>query len=80
MVQLQYGQQQREAALRYFWEHGNTLYDSHVTVKDVWVATGDRVAYALVDAADADAIAAASQPLQKFGVVQYRNVTSIHEL
>jgi len=80
MLQLQYEEQQSQAALRYLWRHGTTLYEAHVTVKEVWVATEDRVAYALVDAADGEAVAAASQPLQKFGDVLYRQVTSVHEL
>ena len=80
MLQLQYDPQQSQAALSYFWQHGTTLYDSHVTVKEVWVATEHRIAYALVDAADAETMATASQPLRKFGDVHYRHVTSVHEL
>lgn len=80
MLELHYDPQQRDAALSYFWKHGTTLYNSHVTVKEVWVATEDRIAYALVDAADAEAIAVASEPLQKYGELHFRPVTSVHEL
>lgn len=80
MVELRYAEEHREAALAYFWEHGSTLYESKVTVKEVWVATQDRVAYALVEAADLEAIANASKPLAKYGDVSYRHVNSVHEL
>lgn len=80
MLQLHYDRRQREAALRYFWKHGSTLYESKVTVKEIWVATEDRIAYALVDAADSEALAAASKPLEEYGEVSFRHVTSVHEL
>ena len=80
MVELRYAEEHREAALGYLWEHGSTLYESKVTVKEVWVATEDRVAYALVEAAEPGAIDKASKPLAEYGDVSFRHVTSIDEL
>ena len=80
MVELRYAEEHRDEALGFFWKHGSILYDSKVTVKEVWVATQDRVAYALVEAADPEAIAKASKPLGDFGDVRYRHVNSAHEL
>ena len=67
-------------ALAFFFEHGTTHYDANVSVKDVWVATGDLIAYALVEGESADAVAAACVPLKKFGEVRYRHVTSFNDL
>ena len=59
---------------------GVASHDAKVTVKDVWVATEDMIAYALVDAADPEAMAIATQPLEEYGDVCYRHVTSAKEL
>lgn len=80
MVELRYAEEHREAALAYFWKHGSTLYEAKVTVQEVWVATETRVAYALVEATDPEAIATASKPLEKYGDVRHRHVNSVHEL
>lgn len=80
MIDLQYRQEDRDAALRYFWEHGATHYEGEVTVKGAWVATHDLIAYALVHAAAPDEIAKACAPLGQFGKVEYRPVTSVDQL
>ena len=80
MVELRYAPENRPDALRYFWEHGSTNYEGNVTLKGAWVASQDLVAYALVDAADADEIAKACSPLERFGSVSQRQVTSIHQI
>ena len=80
MVELRYDKERRDEALGYLWEHGSTLYEAKVTVKDAWVATEDLIAYAVVDAADPEAIAKASKPLEEYGDVSYRHVNSVHEL
>ena len=80
MIQLQYSQEHRDAALRYFWEHGSTHYAGDVTVKGAWVATRELIAYALVHAVDPDEVAKACAPLEQFGKVEYRHVTSVDQL
>lgn len=80
MIDLKYAPEHRDAALRYFWEHGATHYAGDVTLKGAWVATQDRVAYALVDAANADEVAKACAPLEQFGEVGFRHVTSVDQL
>jgi hypothetical protein len=77
MVELRYSREHRDAALQYFWEHGATHYEGDVTLRGAWVATQDHVGYALVDAANADGIAAACKPLEQFGSVSYRQVSSV---
>ena len=76
MVELHYPSEHRDAALRYFWKHGSTHYEGRVTVKGAWVATQDLIGYALVDAASPEEIAKACTPLEQFGDVSYRHVTS----
>ena len=80
MIELQYSPEHRDAALRYFWEHGSTHYVGEMTVKGAWVATREFVAYALVNAADAGEVAQACAPLEQFGKVDYRHVTSVDQL
>ena len=80
MIELRYSQDQRDAALAYFFEHGATHYDAHVSVKDAWVATQDLIAYALVEGNDGEAVATACEPLKQFGDVCYRHVTSFEEM
>ena len=80
MVELHYQKQHREAALKYFWEHGTTHYDAHVTVQEGWVATQDRIAYVLVEGDNADAVAVACEPMNEFGNVSFRVVTSFDEM
>jgi hypothetical protein len=80
MVELTYSREQRDAALGYFWEHGLTGYESKVTVKGAWVATQDRIAYALVDAADPDEMSKACVSLEQFGEVSHRRVTSADQI
>lgn len=80
MIVLRYTQQHREEALQYFWQHGATHYEGKVTLKHAWVATQDRIAYALVDAAQPDEIAKACEPLRDFGELEYRAVTDVEEL
>jgi hypothetical protein len=80
MVELHYTQVHRDAAMRYFWEHGATHYEGNVTVEGAWVATQELVAYALVDAAEAGEVAKACAPLELFGDVSYRPVMSIDQL
>ena len=80
MVELHYTHEHRDEALRYFWEHGSTHYEGKVTVNGAWVATQDRIAYALVEAVDPDAIAEACEPLAHFGDVNFWHVTSVDEI
>jgi hypothetical protein len=77
MVELRYTHEQREEALQYFWEHGSTHYEGNVTLMGAWVATQDLVGYALVESVDADGITRACAPLEQFGSVSHRHVTSI---
>ncbi len=80
MVELHYAQENRDAALRYFWEHGATHYEGNVTLEGAWVATQDLIAYALVDAANANEVAKACAPLDQFGEVSFRPVMSVDQL
>ena len=80
MVELRYTKDHRDAALAYFFEHGATHYEASVSVNNAWFATQDLIAYALVEAGSAEAIADACEPLEKFGEICYRHVTSSDEM
>ncbi len=80
MVELRYAQEHRDEALRYFWEHGATHYTGDITLNGAWVATQDRIAYALVDACDQNEIAKACEPLGQFGEISFRHVTSFDQI
>jgi hypothetical protein len=80
MIELHYSQEHRDAARRYFWEHGTTHYEGELTIKGAWVATREMIGYALVDAASPDDVAKSCAPLEQFGNVEYRHVTSADQL
>ena len=80
MVELRYRKEHRETALKYFWEHGATQYEGHITLKEGWAATQDQIAYVLVEGEDKDAVAAACEPMKEFGDVSFRVVTSFDEM
>jgi len=80
MVELQYSHEQRDVALDYFWKHGSTHYTGNATIQGAWVATQDLIAFALVDAVDPDTVAKACAPLEQFGTVIYREVTSVDQI
>ena len=80
LVELKYAYEHREEVLRFFWEHGATRYQGSVALKGAWVATQERIVYALVEAADADEIAQAGEPLAQFGTLTIRQVTSVEDI
>ena len=80
MVELQVSQEHRDAAMRYFWEHGSTHYEGMVTVKGAWVATSEHVAYVLVTLEDPARLESACEPLLRFGTVTTRHVTDVDEI
>ena len=80
MVQVRYPQEQRDAALAYFQEHGLTHYAGSLVLKGLWVSTSDRIAYALVAGTDTAEVANACQNLEQFGQVEYRLVISSDQL
>ncbi len=80
MIELRYPVEQRDQALRYFLQHGTIGYDGKVTLTGAWVATQDHVAYAVVASNDPDEMAKACAPLEKFGEVSFRPVTSVDQL
>lgn len=80
MVELRYTHEQRDAALRYFWEHGATHYGGKVTLNGAWVATQDLIAYALVEATGEDEVSQACEPLREFGEVSFRHVTGADQI
>ena len=80
MVELHYAEQHRDEALRFFWQHGATGHPGSVALKELWVSTQDRVAYALVDAPDQAQVAQAGKPLEPFGKLTIRQVTSVDEI
>ena len=80
MVQLHYSNEQRDAALRYFLEHGAIGYEGKVTLLDAWVATDQHVAYAIVKAERREEIDKACAPLEQFGEVKCNAVTSADQL
>lgn len=80
MVELRYPVEQRDQALRYFLKHGTIGYDGKVTLTSAWVATQDHIAYAVVEAHDREELAKACAPLEQFGKVAVRPVTSVEQL
>lgn len=80
MIELRYPIEMRDKALRYFLQHGTVGYDGKVTLTGAWVATQDRVAYAVVEAQDPDELTKACAPLTQFGDVSFRPVTSVDQL
>ncbi len=80
MIELHYAPEHREAALRYFLDHGSTHYEGKVTLQNGWVATKDCVAYVLVRANGDEEVDKACVPLREFGKIYYRHVTSTDEI
>lgn len=80
MIELQYPLENRDDALRYFLQHGTVGYDGRVTLIGAWVATHERIAYAVVEAPDPDEISKACVPLEQFGEISFRPVTSVDQL
>ena len=80
MIELHYSPEHRDAALRYFLDHGTTHYEGKVTLQDGWVATKDCVAYMLVRTNDVEEVDKACEPLKQFGEIYYRPVTSTDEI
>ena len=74
MVELHYDEEHRAAALNYFWEHGATHYEGRVVLKGVWVATQERIAYALIEGKESEEVEKACAPLSAFGTVETRHV------
>ena len=80
MIELRYPIEQRDKALRYFLQHGTVGYDGRVTLVAAWVATHDHIAYAVVEANEHDELTKACLPLEQFGEVTFRGVTSVDQL
>ena len=80
MIELRYPVERRDQALRYFLQHGTIGYDGKVTLTGAWVATHDHVAYAVVETHDLDELTKACAPLEQFGEVIFRPVTSVDQL
>ena len=80
MVELHYTSEHRDAALRYFLDHGATHYEGKVALQQVWVATHDHIAYALVSSESDSEVEKACRPLNEFGEAQFRHVTSGDEI
>jgi hypothetical protein len=80
MVELRYQPEQRERALQYFQQHGTTGYEGKVTLNGAWVATQERIAFAIVEAASQDEMNKACVPLREFGEVKFLAITSFDQL
>jgi|GEM_PF-3774103 hypothetical protein len=80
MVELTYSPQHRDEALRYVWEHGTTRYEGNIAILNVWVATEDHLAYALVESENAAELEKAYQPFLRFGTIRTRHVMNIEQL
>jgi len=80
MIELHYTQDQREQALNYFQKHGMTNYEGDVFVQELWVATEDRIAYAVVESNDPKEVEKACSPLTQFGNVTSRAIISADQL
>lgn len=80
MVELHYSPEHRDAALKYFLDHGATHYEGNISVESTWVATRDHVAYALVRTRNSNEVEKATKPLKKFGTIFFRHVTSTDEI
>ncbi len=80
MVELKYPVEQRDEALKYFLQHGTIGYEGRVTLAEAWVATQDRVAYAIVESSELAELEKACAPLRAFGDVTFRPVTSVDQL
>lgn len=80
MVEIQYDDQHRDQALEYFWRHGATNYEGKVVVKGAWVATHDKVGYALIASENDEEVRKACGPLNHIATIHYRQVTSTDEI
>ena len=80
MVELRYPLEHRDEALKYFLQHGTIGYEGKVTLASAWVATQDRIAYAIVESGDLAELEKACAPLRAFGDVAFRSVTSVDQL
>ncbi len=79
MIELRFGEEHRESAINYFWKHGTNNYEGKVSIKNLWVAGQDRLAYALIMGQSAEEVDKACIPLARFGEVTVRPVVSSDE-
>lgn len=80
MLQFHYPKEHRDAALRYLLDHGTMQYDGKVRVTQAWVATRDRIAYVLLEAANQEEVVKATRALTSLGKLEFHDVTSFDEL
>ncbi len=80
MIELRYPLQQRDELLQYFQERGVTHHEAGVVLKGAWVATKDRVAYALVESRDAEQFEKSCRPLEQLGEVSTRQVIDAEQV
>ena len=80
MVELHYQENQREAALGYFNEHGITHYEQDIVIQSAWVATQDRIAYLVAETDDVENMKKAVMPLSGFGEVTFRPVIQAEQI
>ena len=80
MIELRFKQEHRAEILDYFWKHGTSQYEGRITVKGAWVASQDKLAYALVESSGTDEVEKACLPLAEFGEISARQVTSTEEI
>lgn len=80
MVEIRFDPEHRAQVLEYFWQHGTSNYVGKLTIQGAWVASHDKLAYALVDASNEDEVRQSCEPLKEFGEIVYREVTSSDEI
>ena len=56
MIELHFNDKTREGALNYFWKHGSNHYDGNISVVNLWVASQDQVAYALIQSREQEEV------------------------
>jgi hypothetical protein len=80
MAELRYDDEHRGEVLDYFWKHGVSNYEGKIVLKDAWVATHERIGYALIESENDQEVEKACAPLNRIGSITFRQVTSTDEI
>lgn len=80
MIELRYQDEHRGEVLEYFWQHGTAQYEGKITVEGAWVATAEKIAYALIESGSDEEVEKACAPMRALAEITTRHVTSTDEI
>jgi hypothetical protein len=80
MLRIDFREDQGDALLAYFDEHGLTRYREGVEIRGAWASRVQRVVYIVAEADDTPQLEAAVQDLSEFGRLEYHPVVDATQL